>query len=188
MLFMENSYFDSVFSHYKECWKKEPNIYLWDKGPMEKMPHDFRILEFAPNKERNIWTYATCGMSKINFNPSIELHIFSSNKDEGIIELLTTVAFYHRTVKKLDVNHTVNFGQPWQKKSVCEFGLISLPYLDGPSLENLELGGHLIKFYWLIPITKNEVEYKKKYGLEALETKFEQQSFNYINTERKSVV
>lgn len=62
----------------------------------------------------------------------------------------------------LGVGHTVNFGQPWLDASSCVHGLISLPYLDGPTLENPELpDGRVIKFDWLVPITPAEVQYKK---------------------------
>jgi len=45
-----------------------------------------------------------------------------------------------------------------------------------------------IHFYWLIPITKTELEYKKEYGLEALEDKFDTDEFNYLNPNRRSIV
>lgn len=68
------------------------------------------------------------------------------------------------------------------------YGLISLPYLDGPRLENHQTKSGLIRFLWLIPITIQERDYKKQNGLEALEQKFEQEHLNYINPYRKSVV
>jgi hypothetical protein len=52
----------------------------------------------------------------------IELHIFSSIKDESIIELFTSVAFYHRNTSMLGLNHTINFGRPWQNRSDCDHG------------------------------------------------------------------
>ena len=67
-------------------------------------------------------------------------------------------------------------------------GLISLPYLDGPSLEWLDIDGIKTQFLWLIPITKQEMDYKKKNGIEALEEKFDDSSFNYSNPHRKSVI
>jgi hypothetical protein len=89
---------------------------------------------------------------------------------------------------RLGLNHTVNFGQPWQGESACTHGFISLPYLDGPALENFMLDQKVIKFYWLIPVTKEEVDYKAKYGVDALEDRFEAAGFNYINPLRPAVV
>jgi hypothetical protein len=80
------------------------------------------------------------------------------------------------------VGHTVNFGKPWMDRSPCEYGIISLPYLDGPELE-----GTGAKFLWLIPITHAEVEYKKKFGVEKLEDLFESSHFNFIDPCRASL-
>ena len=43
---MNMKHFQEILQHYKDIWKTEPNIYLFDKGPFEKLYHDFRILEF----------------------------------------------------------------------------------------------------------------------------------------------
>lgn len=138
-----------------------------------------------------MWAYCTCCMSQKQDTNPIELHIFSEKKDESLIELLTAIVYYHKNINKLNIWHTVNFGRGWQDDSSCNYGLISLPYLDGPKLENLYLDDateKCVKFYWLIPITKLEVDYKKEYGIDALELLFEKQSFNYLNPYRKSVV
>lgn len=185
---MPPDYYQLVFDHYKTCWLAEPHTYLWDKGPIEQLPFNFRVLEFASTPVRKMWTYATCGMSDLDCANPIELHLFSSVKEETIIELLTAAAHYHSKKASFDLNHTLNFGRPWQEKSHCEYGLISLPYLDGPNLENMEIGDRIVKFYWLIPITKEEVEYKRKYGAEALEQCFETAAFNYIDPQRKAVI
>lgn len=183
------SYQDQIINHYESVWNNTAKVYLWDKGPIEKLPHDFRILEFAPNRDRKMWSYSTCCMSREEDVNPIELHLFSSIKDESQIELLTTVSYYHRNTSRLGLAHTINFGRPWQKQSDCSYGFISLPYLDGPDLEDMVTErGKLIKFYWLIPVTEKEVEFKNKKGVEALENKFEENVFDYINPKRKSTV
>ncbi|WP_345229760.1 suppressor of fused domain protein [Olivibacter ginsenosidimutans] len=45
-----------------------------------------------------------------------------------------------------------------------------------------------VYFYWLIPIMEEEVDFKKKYGIERLEEIFEANRFDYIDPFRKSVV
>jgi hypothetical protein len=55
-------------------------------------------------------------------------------------------------------------------------------------LEWLRAVSRDIRFLWLIPITKQEVEYKKANGADALERLFEEVSFNYIDPFRQSVV
>src|SRR6202012_2784439 len=103
--------------------------------------------------------------------------------------LVTTLAYYHRNTARINLNHTVNFGKPWQGSSSCKFGYISLPYLDGPDLENLLLSSTdtTIKFYWLIPITKEEKDFSIQNGSDSLEEKFDN-GFNYVNPLRNSVV
>ena len=183
-------YQDSIIRHYENNWNTSPKIYYWDKGPSNELPYDFRVLEFSPNKERKMWTYATCCMSQKHDKEMIELHIFSAKQDDTLIELLTAIAHYHRTSSHLGLNHSVNFGRPWQDNSKCEYGFISLPYMDGPKLENLKIEENhsFLKCYWLIPITKAEVEYKKEYGVAALENLFEEKKFNYLDSKRLSVV
>lgn len=189
MLFNKKTYQEEIIDHYEGRWQNEAKPYLWDKGQFEKLPFDFRVLEFAPNKLRDMWTYATCCMSQPNDLKPIELHIFSSKRDDAIIELLTAVAYYHRNTARLGLWHTVNFGKPWQDNSICDYGFISLPYLDGPSLEDLKKSNTgIIKFYWLIPVTRNEVEFKSQFGEEALEKRFEETGLDYINPNRVSIL
>jgi len=45
-----------------------------------------------------------------------------------------------------------------------------------------------INFYWLIPITEEELLYKQNNGIEGLENLFESKSINYLNAERLSLV
>lgn len=176
---------DHYISNWGDCFEEK----VWQKGPLRVLASDFRVMKFKPRASRQMWTYATNGMSSFEIAVPIELHIFSSVQDDSIVELLAAVCHYHRTGNPLDLNHTVNFGRPWQKNSKSSYGLISLPYLDGPGLENLdsEKAGSL-HFYWLIPVTKEEVEFKKQFGIEDLEARFEERKFNYLAPERESVV
>jgi hypothetical protein len=59
--------------------------------------------------------------------------------------------------------------------------------LDGTRLENLQIGVSLVKFYWLIPVTLSEIDFKKKHGLEALEREFERKGVDYLNPRRHSL-
>lgn len=145
-------------------------------------------MEFAPAGKRRVWVYATCCMSKPQDETPVELHLFSSEKDTGLVELLTVAAYFHKTRHRLNLWHTVNFGRPWRQNSCCEHGYISLPYLDGPKLETLPFLEDIIKFYWLIPITKAEVEFKKTEGIDKLEALFESSGFDYLDPYRKSLI
>jgi hypothetical protein len=176
-----------VITHYESVFREPARIYLFDKGPFEKLPADFRILEF-PAGENNMWKYATCCMSQPVDEDKIELHMFSDKQDNSLIELLTVVAYYHRLKARLGLHHTVNFGRPWQGNAGCDRGLISQPYIYGPSLENLTIFGQNIKCYWLLPIWESEVNFKIKNGAAALEEQFDKRGLNYLNPNRENVL
>lgn len=177
-----------ISDHYDDIWRKTPKVSPFPYGPTDQLPDDFAVLKFPPSQDRNMWTYATRCMSVPDDAHPIELHVFSPLETDQITELLYATAHFHRTSTKLDLGHSVNFGRPWIANSICDHGLISLPYLDGPDLENLFIDFKEVKFYWLIPITNAEVTFKKTHGLESLEEKFEKSSFNYIDPARASVV
>lgn len=182
---MYNTFIEKIFLHYKNIWNFENyQIYQLTSGPMESLSKDFGVLVIPPNDTRDMWTYATLGMS-LSTNFRMELHMFSEFENETLIEILTAIAYYHMTEKKLFLNDTVNFGIPWQEGSQCDYGFISLPYLDGSDLEKL---GDDIKFYWLIPITEAERNYRWHYGVEKLEQLFEDKNFNYLDCYRDSLV
>ena len=45
-----------------------------------------------------------------------------------------------------------------------------------------------MQFLWLIPVARQEVEFKKKHDLEALEMRFEEVQFDYLAPDRKTAV
>ena len=59
--------------------------------------------------------------------------------------------------------------------------------LDGPELEMLRLTEIHARFLWLIPITESEASLVDVEGIDGLETRFEQQSFNYLDPNRDAV-
>ncbi len=184
-----NEYKNSIIEHYESFWGKKAVIKNWHEGPISSLPKDFCVLEFAPDANRKTWTYSTCCMSNLGDKNPIELHIFSPLKTDIMVELLTIVAHFHKNGEALDLWHTVNFGRPWQNESYCSYALISLPYMDGPKLENFQINeSTVVKFYWLLPITETERDYKIKNGVEALEKKFEEAKLDCTDINRKGVV
>jgi hypothetical protein len=127
-------------------------------------------------------------MSQPDDDQRLEILIESPLKSQRVVELLNMTAHFHRTGESLGLGHTVNFGSPWLPGSKCDYGLLSLPYLDGPSLERATAVGREVRVLWLIPITKAELEFKKERGVEALEEAFERMNFNYLDPARPSVV
>ncbi len=176
-----------IEEHYTTVWSRPLEIVRWDKGPIHELPADFRVLVFRRSPE--MMAYATRCMSQPGDHEALEIHALCRPQEAGLAELaeiLTAVAHYHRNGSALALGHSVNFGKPWVSGSSCTYGLLSLPYLDGPALEWLD--EPRVRFLWLIPVTEAEVAFKKRHGLEALEQRFEDAHFNFIDPFRASVV
>lgn len=177
----------SVEEHYRREWGRPVQRVRLSAGRVADLPADFAVLVFHRSAEMR--TYATRCMSQPGDAERVEFHMFADPRQQGdasIIEILTAVAHYHRTAARLSLGHSVNFGKPWLPGSLCDHGLVSLPYLDGPALEWLQTPQ--VRFLWLIPISGAEMRFKKENGLEALEAKLELARFNYLEPLRPSVV
>lgn len=181
------SYAESIEAHYAKCWSPVIERGRLSTGPLHELPPGFEVLLFSHDDAA--MAHATCCMSRADDDERLELHLLA-RPDAALrpqmIELLTVVAHYHRTGHRLGLGHTVNFGEPWLPGSECTRGLISLPYLDGEDLEWLV--EPRVRFLWLIPVTDAEVSFKVQHGLEALEERFEQAAFDYLDPMRASVV
>ncbi|MBX9950340.1 MAG: suppressor of fused domain protein [Candidatus Obscuribacterales bacterium] len=171
-------------AHCEKHLKSPVKVLHFGKGPIDKMPEGFCVLEFEPSEKRNVWVYATCGMSCGDAIP-IEIFMFSPRQASEHLELLYAIAHSHVTAEALDFSHTVNFGRPWLPESKCEYGLLSA---IGSDIDTLEIDADEVQFLWLIPITEAEREYKKKHGFEALEEKFARADMACEDPQRKSVV
>jgi hypothetical protein len=180
---------NSIIQHYKKKWGQNFESVSWDGGGSINLTcPDFSILKFRPRVERNLWTYATVGMSLSDAYEGLELHMFAQVASREIEEILVATAAYHLEEATLSLGDTVNFGKGWLQSSGCDHGLISLPYLDGPNLEILDLAASKTRFLWLVPITAREKNFKKEHGIEALEEAFELAGLNYADPTRASIV
>jgi hypothetical protein len=177
-----------IKGHYQSLCRNQGQTVDFSGGPIHQLPPEFEVVKFEPGLKREMWTYATACMSQAGDAKALELHMFSPYETDEVAELLVVTAHYHRTGAVLDLGHSVNFGRPWLDRARADRGLISLPYLDGPNLETLNDNGRLIHFYWLLPITEKEVEFKDLHGLEALEAEFDKAGLKYLSPDRASVV
>jgi hypothetical protein len=173
--------------HYESRWAKPSERLRWRRGPVQELPGDFEVL--AIKRSAGVVAYATVCMSQPEDAERLELHVLApetAGLAERMSELLTIVAYFHRTGARLGLGHTVNLGEPWIGGAECTHGLLSLPYLDGPALE--WMSEPRVRFLWLLPITEGELRFKKEKGLEALEQRFEQEGLDYLDLLRQSVV
>ena len=182
-------YADRILAHYEAVWQASGTRCEFGRGPVENLPPSFGVFCFAPRPSRNAWTYATAGMSTSTDAERLEMHILSPQPSNSIVELLYAAAHFHRTAQRLGCMHTVNFGRPWLVRASSEYGYISKPYLDGPALEWAEIEQDmLVQFCWLIPITKDERDFKALNGAAAFEEALERAHVDCLDPRRLSVV
>lgn len=181
-----SDYAHRLEDHYAKAWGRPTRTVGLSRGPLHQLSPEFSVLVF---RQKDLVRYATRCMSWPSDTDRIELHMLCNSQhqdDRGFAELLTVTAHFHRTGEKLGLAHTVSFGRPYLPDSACTHGLLSLPYLDGPSVE--WLAEEEVHFLWFLPITAEEAAHKRQFGLDALETLFEESNFDYLDPRRRSVV
>lgn len=184
-----NPYNAVLKEHYDAVWNCRQRVKaLEPRGRISAINPDFETLEITPGARRSMWIYSTVGMAGRNGEASLEMHSFSDIQNLTWQDILESVAHYHLTETSLALGHTVNFGIDVAPGSKLTHGLISLPYLDGQKLEHFTHETHRISCLWLIPISQSELQYKKRFGLEALERIFEKAAFRYADPFRASLV
>jgi hypothetical protein len=176
-----------IAEHYLKHWPSKPEAFRLTKGRLETLESGFCVLVFPPSAKRKAWTYAKVHMSTEQHR--IEAFLLAPERNDDLhVELLTMTASFHASSAPLGWAHVVNIGRPWLPGSNCDRGLLSTPYLDGPSLEILRAEEGVTQYLWFIPITESEAKFRFSEGLEALEQKFEAKQFNYLDPNRPAVV
>lgn len=160
----------------------------WEAGPIREQNPHFRAVRIEPGEESGLWTYASVGAWAATEEQShgLEFIIAVPVQDLRAVELLAMTAYYHQG-GTLGLGHTIPFGEPWLPGSRCDHLLVSLPYPWGPELQTCHLGDRHVDFLWLLPITKQERDFKVANGLEALESRFDERELRYWDPRRPSV-
>ena len=184
----QNQHIEGIIQHYEDVWGVEYTHKISKDSAMHALDPAFRVLEFSQLPDRPEWAYATCGMSLAKDPKPIEIHLFSLKRDRKLVDLLSSIAYGYRNGDAMEVNDIVNFGRPWHKNSICTHGLVSLPYPDGSKMEVERILGKNTFFYWMIPITEREADYKKNCGIYDLNLLFDEPPLDYMNIRRRSVV
>lgn len=182
-----SAYQRALERHYAAAWEPVHLARRGAEGPVHELPPSFEVLVYPPRPGREMWTYATSGMS--GGEPGgVEVHLFSPRESDELVELLTVLAHHHANTAPLALHQTIAFGRGWLEGSACEFGLLSAPHIDGPGLESFEHGGARVRCLWLVPITREERDLKRALGVDALEERFEDAGLAYLDPLRASVV
>jgi hypothetical protein len=173
---------------------------------------DVQVVNPAP--ERNFYTLITTGMSSLPMNsPNPESRyaelmiclpptwpLFEKEFEDKInywpLEWIKALArFPHQCNTWLSLGHTVpsaNPPEPYAKKTKLCCMLLSLPRTvkDLGKFYELEINEtEKLRFYSMIPIYKEEMDYKLKHGIEALMKLFDQNKLypEIVDMNRKNV-
>lgn len=184
MLIDSRPYNQILIEHYQFYLGKKYDTFQKTETVMYRKYPEFSVIKYPPTDEFPMYRYATVGMSFGDELNAIELYMVSQFENDHIIDILTWVAFYHKEVEKFKVDDTINFGVPWFTKSNCDYGLVCMPFIDSPEFK--DCGD--INCMWLLPITKEESDYKEEFGVYALEEKFGECELNFIDFFRDSVI
>jgi hypothetical protein len=159
-------------------------------GPIAKTLPPFRVLEMAPTRGFDLWTYCTLGASEVDSgHERYEFLLCSKDSNPAHIELLAMVANFHADPSlRLRPGQILAIGDPWTEGSNCDHLLASVPYPFGSEVEWLNLGAICVHFLWLLPVTASEAQFARRCGVEELEQRFETVSVEYWNPLRVSVV
>lgn len=181
-----NNDFEKLKKHYELNWGQKECDLLWEKGPIKDLPVGFHTEVYKKDETTNVIT--TSGLSFGNSSNKIELCLYydpNFRSELRLAEILTVTAHFHLAGEALKVGDSVNWGEPIIEKSKCCWGYLSWPYLEGVKLGNIEFNG--AKVFWLVPITEEELKFKKINGVDSLEQIFEEKELNYIDLLRESL-
>ena len=165
-----------------------------DDGPILDRVPLFRVHAVAPGERSwGMWTYVTTGCWNAAHDDEghgIEFVLATRERTLRAVSLLAVTAYYHAgpPAQRLDIGHTVRFGEPWLPGSPSDCALVSMPYPWGPELEVCEWTGGHARLLWVLPITEAERDFRGSHGLEALEQRFEDAPIDYTDPHRPSVV
>lgn len=150
------------------------------------------IFEVEPAEDGGVWTYISRGSWQVcpEEGPRMEFVMLAPERSARPPQLLRMTAWYHADPDpshQLGWGHTLPIGEPWIEHSRCDVLLVCRPYPLDPRFEVLDLDGTHVHFYWLLPITESEREYRATAGLEALEQRFEDAQLRYWDPHRSPV-
>lgn len=167
----------------------EVSSHAYERGPMPELAPNFRVLEVNPGPKLGLWSYFSNGACDLSDGAcgSLEFFICSEIQSPSMVEIVTMIGYYHHT-RTLGLYHTLPIGHAWVTGATCDHLLVSKPYPLGPQLEVCDRDSFHMHFLWLLPITKEEREFKAAHGIEPLELLFDEQKIRYWNPVRDSVV
>ena len=184
---------DGILEHYRSFFGKDRIEEVhWTPGPIASLLPDLHIAKVRPKRAGGMWVFATIGAWRgtADDDHGIEFVAVARSEAASVLIRLGMVAFFHAgpPENKLGVGHTAGMGEGWVDGSPLDALLVSLPYLWGPKFQHCQLPSRHIQVLWLLPIYQAERDFARAHGLDALEQRFEDTSFDYLDPFRLCVV
>lgn len=185
---------EAIVHHVKTIWPGrvlEP--FVWALGPVNRSMPGFQVLRIAPAVSSDPWVYISCGAWRVGTRSGVrsEFFLLSPFESPSHVETLAMLANFHfNDSREVPVGSVVDIGRSWMDGASCDHLLVSMPYPIDSRFESLSLmdGRLVIRFLWLMPITRDEAVYARSDGVEALERRFELVGVDYLKRSRRSVV
>ncbi|GAA3206335.1 suppressor of fused domain protein [Actinocorallia longicatena] len=148
-----------------------------------------RIITVSPGPLADTWTYVTagCSTSVPGQEPGLEFLLSAPGREKAFAELLAMIAYYHASYR-LELAHSMPLGMPWTEGSRCDHLLTTRPRPHGPELEHCTLPAGRARLLRILPVTPDELVFRRANGHEALEALFAEASLAPADPLRASVV
>ena len=182
-----------ILAHYRTVWPGDPiESVHWTPGPLPSRLPELHIAKIPPSSTDESWKFATVGAWRATHQEDhgLEFVAAAGTYDSSLLLRLGMTAYYHAgpPENRLGAGHTLSIGEGWIEGSPLDALLVSLPYPWGPKLEHCLLKDRHIQVLWLLPIYEVERQFIKTNGLEALEQRFDDAGFNYLDPFRPPVI
>jgi len=196
--------FSIIDSHIAKSFGKCKNVFHEIVSP--DIHVDINVIE--PTKKRNYYTLVTMGMGAHKMNVPPELKSNKIDRAELLITLppdwnlesddeihywpLRWLKIMARLPIEQDTwlgwGHTVPNGEPFAENTKLSGMLVTMPYFFGEKAASCKFPNkEIVRFYQLIPLYENEMNYKIKHGTEALEDSFPDDFDMVVDINRKNL-
>lgn len=183
--------YEAIHEHIEKFWPGiHKEVFSWNHGPAHVALPNLRVCRVSPLDIQSPWVYVSIGIWEVmaEETTSFEFFMLSPTETAIHIETLAVLAFYHKRYR-LNVGQIIDIGREWIEDSKMHHFLVSLPYPFGPKFEYCRANeSKTVRFLWLLPITEEEADFANKFGVEALEKKFDEYEIDAVEVNRKSVV
>ncbi|ARB05333.1 suppressor of fused domain protein [Neisseria lactamica] len=176
-------YNQTVLSHLQNFWKHhEIKGFTWALGRIVEELPDFQVFQVIPNHEDEPWVYVSSGIGSFLGQEFFIVSPFETPEHIETLAMLASASMHYPD--RFQLGKIVNIGRPWVGQSSFWHFLISLPYPYGQELEYMDN----VRFFWLLPITRQERLFLDTHSVEELETKFDKAGIDYLDINRASTV